>query len=89
MFNLTMDAGSHSILDMQRVSAKPGFGNVVPMTEAEMQQIPGTTKPTVADVEEAKDRPWQRCRRWEGLLVVIHDDAGAPSEISFLGAPGD
>ena len=88
MLNMTMDAGSHSILDIWRVDREAGFGVVVPLAEAETLQIFGTLTPSRSQVEQAQQELWDRCPRWQGVLVVAYD-AAKPSEICFLGASGD
>lgn len=89
MLNMTMDQGSHSILDLVRVGDQPGFGVVTPVPEAELEELVGTARPTRIQVEAIETSLFDRCPRWEGRLVVVHDDTGAPQELCFLGVSGD
>ncbi|MET8066172.1 hypothetical protein [Micromonospora sp. NPDC005313] len=83
------ESGTHSILDMTRVLADgeaPGFGAFAPVTEAEALERAGVARPTRAHVDALAPLAEQR---WFGRYAVLHDDAGAPSELYFWGFSGD
>jgi hypothetical protein len=89
MLTMTMDQGSHSILDVVQVGEWPGIGVVTPVPEAELQELVGTSRPTHPQVAATEAALMERCPRWEGRLVVVHDDQGNPDELCFLGVTGD
>jgi hypothetical protein len=89
MLALTMDSGSHSILDMVRVGDERGLGVVTPVRDEELERIVGTSRPTRGDVEEHVEALLGLRDRWEGSVVVVYGDDGAPTELCFLGFSGD
>ncbi|WP_349880712.1 hypothetical protein ABIH81_14205 [Micromonospora sp. HUAS YX12] len=83
------ESGTHSILDMTWVLAdgeEPDFGTLAPVTEAEALARAGVARPTRAHVQALAPLAEQR---WFGRYAVLHDDAGAPSELYFWGFSGD
>jgi hypothetical protein len=83
------DSGTHSILDVAKVTDAAELGAVSPLEAAEMERLFGTGRPTVADVEAKRDEldlaPMQR---WTGRYVIAHEDGG-PAAIFFFGSSGD
>lgn len=88
MLTSTMDRGSHSLLDVVTVGPAGGPGVVTPLTADELRVLFGTDRPTGTQVAQAEDAILQRCPRWEGRLVVVHDPTGSPTHLCFLGVSG-
>lgn len=80
--------GTGSILDMFRVSTLPKAFTVSPLTERQLLKLFGTTTPTHAQVDQARDQYHQLRERSSGLYVVVYRD-GKPDEIFFSGWSGD
>jgi hypothetical protein len=86
---LVQEAGTHSILDMEKVVASgedPDVGTVEPVSAREAWERIGTQRLTRAHVP-ALDALADR--RWFGRCAVLHDDEGRPTEIYFWGCSGD
>jgi hypothetical protein len=90
------DAGTHSILDLDRMIAGDGdeVGAIRPLTSAELDQVFGTQQPSAADFDRVHvngpsgplgDLAGQR---WTGRCMVIYKD-GIPDEMYFWGFSGD
>jgi hypothetical protein len=87
------ESGTHSILDVDRISAAPDFGALTPLTQQQLIAFFGTTRPTRAMVER-----WQKriqpltepnlYERWQGIYLTVYKD-GAPDELYIEGASGD
>lgn len=75
--------GTRSILDIQRVGAKPDYGVVVPLSEAHLTEYFGTQQPTRAMIENNMDFV-DDIERGQGVYIVAYSD-GTPSEIFFGG----
>jgi hypothetical protein len=86
------EEGTSSILDITTVSDDtydPDLGDhpfsiVFPMSDAQLVEHYGTTKPTRTDLKRAGEFP-EWVDRGFGVYVIVHDDAGQPSEIYFGG----
>jgi hypothetical protein len=72
------ESGTHSILDIQRISSVPDFGAVCPMASEDLQNLFATDKPTRKLVAE----------RWQGIYFTVYRD-GMPDELFFMGTSGD
>ncbi len=87
------ESGTHSILDIQRVSDEPDFGAVSPMPSEELEALFGTDKPTRKMVEEKAgdydlvEHPLVS-ERWQGVYFTVYRD-GRPDELYFIGTSGD
>jgi len=81
------EAGTHSILDITRVSAAREFGTVSPLSGEELVARFQTLRPTRAQVEAQVDH--LGFSRWVGTYVVVYDEDGEPVEICFGGFSGD
>jgi len=53
--NASMEDGTRSILDIERVSTKPDYQTVCPIENEELMSLYATTKPTRAQVEDNMD----------------------------------
>jgi len=87
------ESGTHSILDIQRISPVPEFGTVSPMPAERLHEIFGTDKPTrkmveskQGDVDLVEDPLVSE--RWQGIYFIVYRD-GKPDEIFFMGTSGD
>jgi hypothetical protein len=78
----TMEDGTRSILDMERVSASPDYCVVAPLPESELRRLYGTTQPTREMVEEMMFL--EDAERGQGIYIILYKD-GIPSEILFAG----
>ncbi|HTB85545.1 MAG TPA: hypothetical protein VK742_17995 [Candidatus Sulfotelmatobacter sp.] len=91
------ESGTHSILDIQRISPVPEFGAVSPMPAERLSEIFGTDKPTrkmveskLGDCREAHDLVENPLvtERWQGVYFILYRD-GKPAELFFMGTSGD
>jgi len=85
--------GTHSILDIDRVSPEPTFGAIAPLPRERVLEIFGTEYPTRDMVARWCDRvdsldAEPLYRRWEGIYIIVYRDA-EPVEICFEGCSGD
>ena len=87
------ESGTHSILDIQRVSDEPNFGAVSPMPSEELEALFSTDKPTRKMLEEKAgdydlvEHPLVS-ERWQGVYFTVYRD-GRPDELYFIGTSGD
>jgi hypothetical protein len=85
------ESGTHSILDIVRVSDAPEFGAVSPLTCVQLVDLFGTEKPSHAQIEnkyeEGALEEYVR-ERWQGVYIIAFRD-GLPDEIFFAGCSGD
>jgi len=84
------ESGTHSILDVTRVSEEPEFATVSPLSAEELREHFGTLKPTHQQVEVwlNNDDMFKLRRRWIGLYIIVFEDEN-PTEICFAGFSGD
>lgn len=75
--------GTRSILDMTRISARPDFGAVAPLDDAELVDLFATVKPTRADIE-ANDAVFDGIERGQGIYIVVYEN-DEPSHVYFAG----
>lgn len=87
------ESGTHSILDIERVAARPQPGAVCRMPARRLKEIFGTEKPThemvVAKLQtpELMEDPLV-VERWQGVYFTVYRQ-GKPDEICFVGTSGD
>jgi hypothetical protein len=77
------DDGTRSILDLGRVSAKPEFGAVAPLSDELLDCLYGTIRPTREMVELEMDF-LEDIERGHGVYIILHKD-NRPDEILFAG----
>jgi hypothetical protein len=75
--------GTRSILDMERVSDDPDYGLVAPLSDEDLVDLFGTSKPT-REMIESNDDLFEAIERGQGVYIVAYQD-GKPSEIFFAG----
>jgi len=89
-------SGTHSILDVDRVIDPYDYGDdmmtVRPLTEDEVQNWIGSSRPTRTDFERANQNGGLDdliAERWNGCCTVLFGEDGEPTEIAFWGISGD
>ena len=75
--------GTASILDLDTVADRPGFGVAHRLGEAQLQQLFGTTRPTHQMIENSDDL-FDQIDRGQGVCIVVYKD-DQPDEIFFAG----
>jgi hypothetical protein len=75
--------GTRSILDMERVSDDPDYGSVAPLSDEDLIDLFGTSKPT-REMIESNDDLFEAIERGQGVYIVAYRDE-KPSEIFFAG----
>ena len=84
-----LEAAMHHPFDFDRLAAEhgePEYGTVAPVTVAEALGTAGTERLTREHLEAVEELAKHR---WFGRCAVLHDGAGAPSELYFWGSSGD
>ena len=82
------ESGTHSVLDIERVGARPGFGVAVPLSPTAVRRAFGSVEPTREQVEEGWAGVAERLGRWQARYLVVYHD-GRPAEFAFIGCSGD
>jgi len=85
------ESGTHSILDIACISAKPEFGAISPFPRAKLSEFFQSETPSHAEIEEAYDAESFEefvSERWQGVYIIAYRD-GKPDEIFFAGCSGD
>ena len=87
------EQGTHSILDIERVSSTPAFGAVTPLSRQQFLEVFGTEQPTHVQVAKWSTRidrldAEPLYGRWEGIYIIVYKDS-QPDEIYFEGCSGD
>ena len=75
--------GTRSILDMARVSDEVDYGSVTPVSDDDLVNLFGTSKPT-REMIESNDELFEALERGQGVYIVAYRD-DKPSEIFFAG----
>jgi hypothetical protein len=75
--------GTRSILDMERVSDEPDYGAVTPLSDDDLVDLFGTSKPT-REMIESNDELFEVLERGQGVYIVAYRD-DKPLEIFFSG----
>jgi hypothetical protein len=82
------EEGTHSILDIDAIADQPKFGAALPMPEAELVRLFGSTRPERSAVEAARnaiDSPAGRCTAYHFRVY----QNGVPRWLCFAGVSGD
>jgi hypothetical protein len=82
------ESGTHSILDIERVSEQPGFGVAAPLSADSLRQVFETDVPTHEEVERRWPDVAEQLGRWQACYLVVYRD-GEPHEYAFIGCSGD
>lgn len=89
------DEGTHSILDVDRISHSDEFAAIRPLTAAELTEVFGTEHPTAVEFEGTHEPgpsgPLADLlgSRWSGRSLIIYTGERAPIEAYFWGYSGD
>jgi hypothetical protein len=82
------EEGTHSILDVDRVTAEPEPGSVSPLKDQELLDIFGTLAPTRELIEQKSAEIQLLRRRGTGTWIAVYR-GDTPVEIFFGGYSGD
>jgi hypothetical protein len=82
------ECGTHTILDIEDVAKRPGFGIASPLSAALARRIFGVTKPTHEQVEVHWADIAEQLRPWQARYLSVYDVA-EPTEYCFIGCSGD
>jgi hypothetical protein len=86
------ESGTHSILDVERVSIRSETMAVSPLSPEQLTEFFGTDRPSHDAVQQWSTRldsgTPRLYQRWQGIYIVIYNSAG-PAEIYFEGCSGD
>jgi hypothetical protein len=79
--------GTRSILDMERVGTRAGFGVVVELSADKLRDLYETDRPTHEMIQENMDF-FEEIERGQGIYIVVYENDRA-SEIFFAGISYD
>jgi len=87
------ESGTHSIIDIDRVSLTPAFGAVSPLSPQQLLDFFDTEQPTHEMLEAWSKRVDSMetaplYERWQGICVIVYENL-KPAEIYFEGCSGD
>ncbi|NDJ75059.1 MAG: hypothetical protein GYB65_02275 [Chloroflexi bacterium] len=88
LLELNAESGTHSILDIEGISATPGFASAAPLSVDQLLELFGTEQPNHAQVEAKIHDIYDLRERWQGTYVIVYKDR-EPEEILFVGYSGD
>lgn len=88
LLEMVAEDGTHSILDIERTSARKEFGAAIPLPDRDVQRYFGTERPDHNQVEARWADVSERLERWEAYYVTVYKD-GEPHEYAFIGCSGD
>jgi len=82
------ESGTHSILDISKVTARPSRGCAAPLTKRQLKKLFGTTKPTREQLEARLYDLMNLRSPWRASYVVVYRGE-KPREICFAGSSGE
>ena len=82
------DSGTHSVLDIEHVGARPAIGVAAPLSPAALRRHFGADPPTHAQVETHWGDIAETLKRGHARYLAVHHD-GQPHEYAFIGCTGD
>ena len=84
------EEGSHSIIDINRVSSVPEICTIAPLPQEEYIRLFSTDKPTRKMIEEKEEEMYSNLNMpsWSGFYMTIYAN-NLPVEIFFIGFSGD
>lgn len=88
LLELMGECGTHTVLDIERVGARPGFAVAAPMTSNMVRRVFGTDQPTHTQVEDNWADVAEKLGRWQARYLAVYLD-GEPHEYCFIGCTGD
>jgi hypothetical protein len=88
LVELAEDSGTHSIIDIQRISGRPEFAAASPVPVQDLLKAFGTDRPTREQVD-ASNLPFSEVLLpWHAVFFTIYRDR-KPVEYMFIGCSGD
>jgi hypothetical protein len=88
LLDLAAECGTHSILDIEHVAPRLGFGVAAPISPASLRRVFGIAEPTHNQVVENWANIAERLGRWQARYLVVYNN-GRPEEYAFIGCSGD
>ncbi|MHB8898697.1 MAG: ankyrin repeat domain-containing protein [Thermoguttaceae bacterium] len=85
---LAEEAGTHSILDIDRIGDTPGFGVATPLSQAELIELFGTTEPTLEMAQDFEVELQSFREPGMALYFPVYGE-GKPVQYAFAGSTGD
>lgn len=85
------EKGTHTILDIIRVSSDSEFGAINPLEDLTILEIFGTNRPSqVQIIEKYEEGKLERYinNAWQGIYIIVYR-CDSPAEIFFAGCSGD
>lgn len=84
------EAGTHTIIDIERISTEPNIGIAYPAPRDIIQKIYGTIKPSHGDVESKHGCLSETLNiiRFQAVYLIVYEK-DIPKEIYFEGCSGD
>ena len=85
------ETGTHSILDMTCISAKPKRKAISPFPSSLLLEYFGSEFPSPSEIQEVYEFGSLEqfvTKRWHGIYIIAHFN-GKPSDIFFAGCSGD
>jgi hypothetical protein len=82
------EEGTHSILDITRISDKSETCAATPFSEQELLELFGTTRPTRELVQQQRDKVMDARRSGSASYAIVYKD-GVPDELCFAAFTGD
>lgn len=82
------EGGTHSILDIDKVSSRPTRGAAAPLSQKQLKKLFGTTRPTREQLEARLYDLMNLRPPWRACYVVVYKD-DRPKEICFAGSSGE
>ncbi len=77
------EEGTRSILDILHIGEAPDFGTAGPLPEERLEELFGTTQPTIAMIEESGEF-FDDIDRGMCVYIIAYKD-GQPNQIYFAG----
>jgi hypothetical protein len=87
---LSLESGTHSILDCERVTGSPEVCSVAPLTDEELMLLFGSAKPLTETIRSLHDGVFETLalERYEGRFMVGYRGE-LPESLFFFGVSGD
>lgn len=82
------ECGTHSILDIERVARRPGFGVASPLSRTTLRRLFQSDMPTHEQTESRWGDIAESLSPWQARYFVVVD-AGQVREYAFIGCSGD
>ena len=86
--NQAAEGGTHSILDIDRISIAPQSRCAWALSDRDVEKIFGSRAPTHDQVEQRSGELSASVKRWQATFLVVFSN-GQPTEYYFEGCSGD